>query len=247
MLILMKNIMKQLCVIFTALCLVSFMRPAQNKLRIFMAGDSTMQLYDTAKTPQRGWGQLFHEFFNKEVEIHDLARGGRSTKSFIAEGHWDNLLQQLKKDDWVFIEFGHNDHDTRKPERYTPPDQYEKNLIRMVSDVQTKGAHAIILTPIAMHSFDKSGHYHDGHGVYPAKAKDAAARSKVPLIDLDGLFGEVISKMGADSSTSMFMNFGPGLYKAYPDGRKDNTHLRTSGAREVASLAAARLKQLPEV
>lgn len=236
--------MKKVFILLGMVAMLSFVLPGQPELRIFMAGDSTMQKYDSAGTPQRGWGQLFHEFFNQYVEIHNLARGGRSTKSFIAEGLWEKLLSQLQAGDWVFIEFGHNDHDSRKPERYTPPDQYEMNLIRMAYDVEQKGAHAIILTPIAMRSFDKSGKYHDGHGVYPAKAKAAAAMANVPLIDLDQLFGKVIEGAGPDSSMSMFMNFGPGIYKAYPDGKKDNTHLRKKGAEAVASIVATEIKRL---
>lgn len=235
--------MRSLFIILLSVCLFSFVSPGKKKVQIYMAGDSTMSVYDTARTPQRGWGQVFHEFFNNDVEIHDLARGGRSTKSYIAEGLWQKLIGNVQKDDWVFIEFGHNDHDKRKPERYTTPDEYKSNLIRMVKDVLAKGAHPVLLTPIAMRSFDKNGIYHDGHGLYPQNVLDAAKETRTPVIDLDKLFGDVIVQMGLDSSKSMFMNFGPGLYKAFPQGHTDNTHLRTPGAEKVASLVAAAIRE----
>lgn len=235
--------MRTIGAIIVSICLLSFVNPGKKKIQIYMAGDSTMSVYDTAKTPQRGWGQVFHEFFNSDVEIHDLARGGRSTKSYIAEGLWQKLIDNVQKDDWVFIEFGHNDHDKRKPERYTTPDEYKNNLVRMVKDVLAKGAHPVLLTPIAMRSFGKDGQYHDGHGVYPQYLRDAAKETDVPVIDLDKLFGDVIVQTGVDSSKSMFMNFGPGLYKAFPQGHTDNTHLRTAGAEKVASLVAAAIRE----
>lgn len=240
----LSNSMKALLYCIIGLTMASFILPEKHKLRIFMAGDSTMQLYDSTKTPQRGWGQLLPEFFREDVEIHDLARGGRSTKSFIAEGLWLKLVTQLEKGDWVIIEFGHNDHDKRKPERYTPPEDYKRNLIKMVNDVKAKGAFPIVLTPIAMRSFDKNGHYYDGHGAYPGKVKEAAEQTHTPIIDLDSIFGAVVAGMGMDSSKALFMNFGPGLYKAYPQGRKDNTHLRAAGAKKVAALFVANLKRL---
>jgi len=235
--------MRILFTVLLSVCLLSFISPGKKKIQIYMAGDSTMQLYDTAKTPQRGWGQVFHEFFNNDVEIHDMARGGRSTKSFIAEGLWQKLIDNVQKDDWVFIEFGHNDHDKSKPERFTPPDQYKANLIRMVKDVLAKGAHPVLLTPIARRSFDKDGNYHDSHGVYPQNVFDAAKETGVPVIDLDKQFTGVIVQMGVDSSKSMFMNFGPGLYTAFPQGHSDDTHLRNAGAEQVASLVAAAIKE----
>ena len=236
--------MKNISLFVLGLCLVAFVQPDKPKLHIFMAGDSTMQIYNKEKTPQRGWGQVFPDYLTEEVTVTDLARGGRSTKSFIAEGLWDELIAQVGKDDWVFIEFGHNDHDSRKPERFCTPEQYEVNLIKMAGDVKQKGAHAIILSPIAMHSFNKDGVYHDGHASYPAHAKQAAITAGVPYIDADSLLGATVRKMGPEKSKDLYMNFGPGLYKEFPEGHVDNTHLREAGARKVCELVITAMKKL---
>lgn len=240
---------KKLCIsislaFVTLAALLAFGPPQRRPIRIFMAGDSTMQPYDTSRTPQRGWGQVLGRFFDNEVQIINKARGGRSTKSFRAEGLWKKLIDSVKKDDWVFIEFGHNDHDRRKPERYTPPDAYERNLALMVTEVRARGGKPVLLTPIAMRTFNGEGHYRDGHGVYPAKVRTVADSLGVPLIDLDASFGEAIGKKGPEDSKAWFMNFGPGLYRAYPDGHIDNTHLREAGALEVASLAVKTIRSL---
>lgn len=223
---------------------LSFTLPRSHPIRIWMAGDSTMQPYDTAHTPQRGWGQEFGRFFDPDVQIINKARGGRSTKSYIAEGLWKALLDSVQRGDWVFIEFGHNDHDRRRPERYTPPDAYEHNLALMVTEVRARGGHPVLLTPIAMRTFDSSGKYHDGHGPYPARVKEAADSLGVPLIDLDRSFGDQIATRGLEESLAWFMNFGAGVYPEFPEGHHDNTHLREAGAVEVASLAAKAVRDL---
>src|ERR1044072_5491961 len=91
------------------------------KPRIFMIGDSTMADKPLEENPERGWGQLLPVFFDDRVEIKNRAVNGRSTKSFIDEKRWDAVLQQLRKDDWVFIQFGHNDEKSEDPTRYAAP------------------------------------------------------------------------------------------------------------------------------
>lgn len=236
--------MKSFALFIFSFALLSFFTPTKRKLHLFLAGDSTMQNYNTQKTPQRGWGQLLSDYFNNNVIVINKARGGRSTKSFIAEGLWKMLLDSCQKGDFVFIEFGHNDQDKRKPERYTPPADYSLNLIQMVNDVRAKGANPVLFTPIAMRSFNSKGEYHDGHGVYPDSVKAVALRMHVPMIDLDKGYGDIITNLGPDSSKNLFMNFDPGLYPGFPNGSKDNTHLREAGAREVADLAIHGLKEL---
>ncbi|SFV34624.1 rhamnogalacturonan acetylesterase [Thermoflavifilum thermophilum] len=215
----------------------------QQPITIWLAGDSTMQPYDTSRTPQRGWGQELYRFFDHDIIIKNKARGGRSTKTFINEGLWQQLIDSLQPGDWVFIQFGHNDHSS-KPERYTSPDQYQDNLKKMVMDVLQKQAHPVLLTPIAMRTFDQAGHYHDGHGAYPDKVRQLAKEMHVPLIDLDKSFGEAIAALGPDSSKAFFMNFVPGMYPGYPQGHQDNTHLRETGALLVAWLTIHDIQKL---
>ena len=76
------------------------------------------------KRPETGWGERLQSFFdNKLVEVRNYAKNGRSTRTFISEGLWDNLLAHVKPGDYVFIQFGHNDESKEKVDRYTPPDE----------------------------------------------------------------------------------------------------------------------------
>jgi lysophospholipase L1-like esterase len=74
---------------------------------------------------------MLQQYFDPaKVKIDDRALNGRSTKSFVDEGHWQKIVDALKKGDYVFIEFGHNDEKKDKPAIYASPDDYKANLTR---------------------------------------------------------------------------------------------------------------------
>ncbi len=89
--------------------MLSFLPARQVKLRIFMAGDSTMSIKVQTAYPETGWGMPFVHFWNDEVQVINRAKNGRSTKTFRAEGIWATMLDEMQEGDYVFIQFGHND------------------------------------------------------------------------------------------------------------------------------------------
>ena len=102
--------MKKLTLLFSLLLLFSFTCKKRN-ITIFMIGDSTManKTTPTDHPMERGWGMMLHEFFTSDVSIENHAVNGRSTKSFRDEGRWTIVFNKIKKGDYVFIQFGHND------------------------------------------------------------------------------------------------------------------------------------------
>src|SRR5206468_1588266 len=82
------------------------------RVRIVLVGDSTV-------TDRGGWGSGFAKLLGPDAECVNLARSGRSSKSFIHEGHWKKALEQ--KPDYVLIQFGHNDMPGKGPQRETDP------------------------------------------------------------------------------------------------------------------------------
>ena len=103
--------MKNKLILLLALFLVfTAFKADKSAITIFMIGDSTMADKDlTGGNPERGWGQMLPGFLSEEIRVDNHAVNGRSTKSFIDEGRWDKVLSLLKKGDYVFIQFGHND------------------------------------------------------------------------------------------------------------------------------------------
>ena len=117
---------------------------------IHLMGDSTMAEKDLPKAGQeRGWGMMFPNFLDKDVQVVNYAQNGRSTKSFIDLGLWDKVYNAVQPGDYVFIEFGHNDAKADDPARYAPAyGAYQDNLRTFVKGVREKGGTPVLLSPI---------------------------------------------------------------------------------------------------
>ncbi len=223
---------------------MGFCLPAE-RVRIFLIGDSTMADKPLADNPERGWGQLLPIFFDERGEIKNHAVNGRSTKSFIDEKRWDAVLQQLRKDDWVFIQFGHNDEKSEDPTRYAAPQAaYRANLARFVTETRSKGAQPVLLTPVMRRRFDATGKFFDTHGEYPGVVRALAKELNVPLIDLHQTSQRLIEQHGVEGSKRLFLWIEPGRYKTLPDGRQDDTHFSEYGATQMAGLVVAEIREL---
>lgn len=204
---------------------------------IFLAGDSTMAAKLPEKRPETGWGEMLQQYFDpSRVVIENHAQNGRSTKTFISEGRWQAIVDKLKKGDWVFVQFGHNDSSKEKGERYTPPDAYRANLIRFIADVRIAKANIVLLTPVMRRRFDTNGNFVNSHGEYPDIVRVVAVEQKVPLIDLHRKSEAVIKRLGVEGSRVLFLQLKPGENANYPNGIEDNTHFVPRGAEEMAKL-----------
>ena len=176
---------KKIFFIVLTFSLLSFTLLSKKSVVIYMIGDSTMANKPLYDNPERGWGQLFPQFFNEKVKIENHAMNGRSTKSFIDEGRWDSVFFKLKKGDYLFIQFGHNDEKADKPNVYAEAHTtYKDNLIKFIKESRSKGAIPILVTPVMRRRFDEKGAVVDTHGDYPSVVKEVAALTKVSVIDL---------------------------------------------------------------
>jgi len=209
----------------------------ERKATVFLIGDSTMANKPVDDNPERGWGQLFPEYFTGDVNIQNHAVNGRSTKSFIKEGRWDTVMSRLKAGDFVLMQFGHNDSKLEDSNRSAPAHTlYKENLIRFVTDVRSKGATPVLITPVMRRKFDEQGKFIDQHGDYPGVVKEVAALLKVDLIDLHKSSEEMIVKEGVENSKRFFLHIPKSHFKNYKGKEEDNTHFTEYGAASVASL-----------
>jgi len=62
--------------------------------RVFMIGDSTMS-NKPLDLPERGWGMVLPGYFKDPAMIHNHAKNGRSTKSFVDEGLWSKVINEV--------------------------------------------------------------------------------------------------------------------------------------------------------
>ncbi|WPR74032.1 rhamnogalacturonan acetylesterase [Algoriphagus sp. NG3] len=259
--------MKKHLSILLALFAFSAFVPKEKVTKIYLIGDSTMADYSNYggdedymkdRYPVTGWGQVFQPFFTQDaigslkgliktdsVLVDDRARGGRSTRTFFEEGRWAAVYKELMEGDLVIMQFGHNDAAKEKTERYVTVEGYKEYVRLFVNQTREKGATPIVLTPVARNYPWKDGHLENVHGEYDAAAKEVAVELDALMIDLNQRSMDYFSEKGQEYVTgNYFMNFGPGLYEAYPEGQKDNTHFQPEGAKAVAALVLEGMKEL---
>lgn len=226
------------------LLLISGSVLAREPITIYLAGDSTMAQKLPEKRPETGWGEALQKFFQEEkVRIENHAQNGRSTRTFITEGRWQAIIDKLKKGDYVFIQFGHNDESKEKVDRYTPPEDYRRNLIKFITDVRAKKGIPILLTSVMRRRFAPDGKFLDTHGEYPDIVRAVAAENKVALLDMHRSSEKVVKQYGVEGSRQLFLQLAPGENPNYPKGIEDNTHFKPLGADEMARLAVAAMRQ----
>ncbi|WP_101853613.1 rhamnogalacturonan acetylesterase, partial [Xanthomonas citri] len=206
--------------------------------RIFIAGDSTAAEYGAERAPQAGWGQLLQDWFDPaQWQVHNHAKGGRSTRSFIAEGRLGAIAKELQRGDVLLIQFGHNDAKREDPTRYTDPiTDYVQFLRRYIAAARDKGATPILITPAARLLYD-FGALLDTHGRYTLAMQQLAAQEHVGLIDLNASSSDWIRALGEQAAKPYFL-FVP------EQGKADGTHFSRAGATAIACLVVQGWVQL---
>jgi lysophospholipase L1-like esterase len=239
---LLKNKLSRL---LPVLCFIMFaaFTARQDHITIYMIGDSTMSIKEKKAYPETGWGMPFAVFFDEGVTIDNTAKNGRSTKSFISEGLWQPVTDNMKAGDYLLIQFGHNDEVSTK-KTYATPDEFKANLTRFITEAKSKGVKPVLITPVARRKFDAAGNIEDTHAVYAQFVRDIAVKENVPLIDLDKKSMEMLQKLGPEQSKLLFNYLQPGENPNYPEGKADDTHFSELGARKVAEMVLAELKMV---
>lgn len=213
--------------------------------KIFWVGDSTVQTNDITTYPQTGIGQVFSLYLREDITVCNHAKNGRSTKSFLDEGRFVPVKQNMTEGDFLFIQFGHNDEKIQDPTRYTiPGSTFDENLCIFINAARECGAYPVLITPLERRCFEENGKLGAGaHGEYVSAIKSVAIKENVPLVDLYSMSRELMNEAGEKKTVEWFMNIEPGIYKNCPEGKKDNTHLKYEGAVTFAGLIVEGLKK----
>jgi len=236
--------MKKIYIITIFLCLIGITKAQQPTL--FLVGDSTMaDKVNPNENPEHGWGQILPTLMTNKITIQNHATNGRSSKSFRTEGRWDKVHNQLKKGDYVIIQFGHNDQKIEDSIRYTnPATQYRANLERYIKETREKGANPILMTSIVRRNFNEKGVLIDTHNLYPIVVRMVAKDLDVPFVDLQQATEEIVLAYGPEKSKNLYLHFEPKEVNYYPDGKHDDTHLSKLGATLTAEKALKALVKL---
>lgn len=219
--------------------------PSLAQSRIFIASDSTAANYKTDRYPQMGWGMVLKCSLDETVTVENRAIGGRSTKTFIGEGRFDAIAKDMAPGDTLLIQFGHNDQNDKKPERYTPVPEFKVNLLRFIAMAREKGARSVLITPVAIRRFDEEGRIGESVAPYAQATREVAAATATPLIDLNYDSRLYLQQVGAEASKAYYLHYPKEAgYPQWPDGISDDVHFSEKGARAMAALVARRLQEL---
>ncbi len=207
---------------------------------IFLCGNSTV--VDNDNEPWASWGQMLPRFFDENVAIANHAESGLSANTFVGGKRLDKIVSQLKRGDYVFVEFGHNDQKQKGPGKgaYYEFSFYIKQFI---DQARAKGATPVLVTPTRRRQFDNNGQVKDTHEDFPAAIRDIAARENVAVIELQEMTKTLIEAMGEEESKHLFVHYPAGTWPGQSTEFKDNTHFNPFGAYEVAKCVIEGMKQ----
>ena len=214
--------------------------PVTDITTVYLCGNSTV--VDQEDEPWYSWGQMITRWFGPQVAIANFAESGLSCTTFLAQLRLDKILSQLKKDDYVIVEFGHNDEKEKKAGDgawYS----YSRNLKIFVDRVRAAGGHIIFCTPTARRFF-KDGHIENTHGDYPAAMKAVAEREQVPVIDLTHMSTVFYETHGEEGSKRALVHYPANTFANQEKPLADNTHFNPYGAWEIAKMVVMGLKQI---
>jgi lysophospholipase L1-like esterase len=224
--------------------LLAALIPPKKNIRVWLIGDSTVCTQPRDRSPVTGWGTPFEDFFDSTVTVLNKARGGRSTRTFINEGRWQNVCDSLEEGDYVFMQFGHND-EAKEPQyrdRYTPVPDYKTNLIKFITAARNKKAIPVLITPVTRMAFDSLGNIKETHKEYSAAVWEVGKEYNTPIIDLDARSRALLQEFGPKWSKTLYMQLDSLEHPHYPAGRRDNTHFNEYGARRMAQLVLAEIR-----
>ena len=214
-------------------------RPCLNALEIskvdvptvFLAGDSTVT--DQPREPGASWGQMLPRFFKPGVAVANHAESGETMKSFISGLRLAKILSQMKKGDYLFIQFGHNDEKQNWPQTYVEAHStYQAYLKVFVAEARLRGATPVLVTSMQRRQFDASGKIRNSHGDYPEAVRAVAKEEKVALIDLEQMSRAFYEALGPEKAPL-----------AFSGGGRDATHHDNYGAYELAKCVVQGIRQ----
>lgn len=223
-------------------CLASLkIEPVNDVVTVFLAGNSTV--VDQDNEPWASWGQMIPRFFDEHVCFANYAESGERADTFIKAGRLKKALTQMKKGDYMFIEFGHNDQKLKGPGKgayYS----FASNLKYFVDVVRAKGGIPVFVTPTQRRSFDNSGKIQETHEDYPDAMRWVAQREGVQVIELHDMTRVFYEAMGVEPSKKAFVHYPAGTYPNQTKDLADNTHFNPYGAYEIAKCVIEGIKQL---
>jgi lysophospholipase L1-like esterase len=218
---------------------------------LYLVGDSTMKV----GTPgQRGWGEEMDAFFDPhKINVVNEAIGGRSSRTFQAEGRWDSVLAMIQKGDFVIIQFGHNDGgpindnfrargsipgvgeetqeiDNMLTHKHEVVHSFGWYMRKYANDVKAKGATPIIMSLVPRNSWKNGKVVRASGETYGGWAQQAAAATGAIFLDDNEIIAEALDALGPKKTLPLFAD---AKLHASPAGAQLNARMAISGLKGI--------------
>jgi len=230
----------------------SFVLLQKERPTFYIIGDSTVRNGSgTGKNQQWGWGSFIADYFDTtKISIQNHAIGGRSSRTFLTEGRWDKIMAELKKGDYVIMQFGHNDGGalddtarargtirgigTESKDIFNPKTQKQETVYtygwymrKYIRDAKAKGAIPIVCSPIPRNQWKEEKVVRSPES-YSGWAEQVAKEEGVLFINLNDVVAAKYEEMGAEAVKAFFP--------------VDHTHTNKEGAQLNAQIVVNALK-----
>lgn len=215
--------------------------PKDNLTVVYLAGDSTVTNQDVE--PWASWGQFITGYFDDTVVVANYAVSGSALSSFKGGNRLKKILSLIKKGDYLFVEFAHNDEKI-KGEENGAWGSYSTLLDEFVQSAKDKGAIPVLVTPTQRRSFNENGTLKETHGDFPAAMRDVAVKNNVALIDLTKMTTELYETWGDEPSRKAFVQYSANTFPGQVKALEDNTHFNSFGANEIALCVLKGIREL---
>ena len=213
-------------------------KPANEAITVFIAGDSTVT--DQSNEPWAGWGQMLPRFFQQGVSVSNQAESGLALYSFKGQKRLDKVLSMMKKGDYLFIQFGHNDQKD-KTAGAGPFTSYKANLKKFVEAARSKEGIPVLVTPMERRRW-KGNVPEPTLADYAEAVRQVGTEEKVPVIDLNAMSLKFYTALGPEKSTKAFVFYPANTFPGQDKELKDNTHHNSYGGYELARCVVAGIK-----
>ena len=219
----------------------------QPKPTLYIIGDSTVR---NGRLPGCGWGEVIAELLDtNRISVQNRAVGGRSTRTFLAEGHWDRVLTVIKPGDFLVMQFGHNEGlDTNRNVGVLPGTGDEQIAItrngrkleirtygwylkKFVTEAKAKGAIVTVASMIPRSDFSDGQRVDRNTNTFAKWAREVAQVNNAYFVDLNSITADKYDKIGSVKTKELFY--------------RDHTHTNVEGAKINAQSFAEGLRVTP--
>ncbi|MFV0366706.1 MAG: rhamnogalacturonan acetylesterase [Mangrovibacterium sp.] len=197
--------------------------------KVFIAGDSTVT--DQDSEPWASWGQMFPFFLKNNIVVSNYAVSGSTLRHYRASRRLGKALGEMKKGDFMIIEFTHND---QKQKDYDPFVGFTEDLKDYCDKIIAKGGQPIIITATMRRRFDEEGKIVNTLGDFPEAMRKYAKENSIPLVDLNKMSAQLFEALGVEDSKKAFVHYKIGSFPGVDRDLADNTHFNAYGAFELA-------------